>query len=92
MLEGGDDPLYIARRLIRFASEDIGMADPNALPLTIAARDAYHMLGSPEELARTTVIYLATAPRVTPFTSHIKMPGRYGNMDIFRTSHPQRSH
>lgn len=65
MLDGGEDPLYIARRLIRFASEDIGMADPNALIQSIAARQTYEMLGSPEgELAiAQSVIYLATAPK-----------------------------
>ncbi len=65
MLEGGEEPLFIARRLIRMAAEDIGIADPQALPLAIAARDAYEMLGSPEgELALTeAVIYLALAPK-----------------------------
>lgn len=65
MLEGGEEPLYIARRLIRMASEDIGQADPQALPLAIAASDAYQMLGSPEgELALAqVVIYLALAPK-----------------------------
>lgn len=65
MLEGGEDPLYIARRLIRAASEDIGQADPQALVLTMAATDAYQMLGSPEgELALAqAVIYLALAPK-----------------------------
>ncbi|CCB86029.1 replication-associated recombination protein A [Parachlamydia acanthamoebae UV-7] len=65
MLNGGEDPLYLARRLIRVASEDVGQADPQALPLTIAARDAYQMLGSPEgELALAQiVIYLALAPK-----------------------------
>lgn len=65
MLEGGEDPLFIARRLIRMASEDVGLADPEALKLTIAARDAYQMLGSPEgELALAeAVIYLALAPK-----------------------------
>lgn len=65
MLEGGEDPMFIARRLIRMASEDIGLADPQALPLTIAARDSYDMLGSPEgelALAEATV-YLALAPK-----------------------------
>ncbi len=65
MLVAGEDPLFLARRLIRMASEDIGMADPQALPLAIAARDAYEMLGSPEgelALAQLTV-YLATAPK-----------------------------
>lgn len=65
MLEGGEEPLFIARRLIRMASEDIGLADPQALPLAIAARDAYEMLGSPEgELALAQmVVYLALAPK-----------------------------
>jgi putative ATPase len=65
MLEGGEEPLFIARRLIRMASEDIGLADPQALHLAIAARDAYEMLGSPEgELALAqTVVYLALAPK-----------------------------
>ena len=65
MLDGGEDPLYIARRLIRFASEDIGMADPQALVQAITARQTYEMLGSPEgELAiAQSVIYLATAPK-----------------------------
>jgi putative ATPase len=65
MLVAGEDPLFLARRLIRMASEDIGMADPQALPLAIAARDAYEMLGSPEgELALAHItVYLATAPK-----------------------------
>ncbi|CTQ42648.1 replication-associated recombination protein A [Labrenzia sp. PO1] len=65
MLDGGEDPLYLARRLIRMAVEDIGLADPNALVQANAARDAYQMLGSPEgELALAqSVIYLATAPK-----------------------------
>ncbi len=65
MLASGDDPLYIARRLVRFASEDIGNADPRALTLAVAAKDAYHFLGSPEgELALAQcVTYLATAPK-----------------------------
>lgn len=65
MLEGGEEPLFIARRLIRMASEDIGLADPQALPLAIAARDAFEMLGSPEgELALAeVVVYLALAPK-----------------------------
>ncbi len=58
-------PIYIARRLVRFAVEDIGMADPQALPQALAAWDAYERLGSPEgELALAqAVIYLATAPK-----------------------------
>jgi putative ATPase len=65
MIEGGEDPLYVARRMIRFASEDVGLADPRALPLALAAREAYHMLGSPEgELALAeAAVYLATCPK-----------------------------
>ncbi|HYE50532.1 MAG TPA: replication-associated recombination protein A [Azospirillaceae bacterium] len=65
MLAGGEDPRYIARRLVRFAVEDVGMADPQALPQCIAAWDAYERLGSPEgELAiAQAVIYLGTAPK-----------------------------
>jgi putative ATPase len=65
MLEGGEDPLYLARRLIRMAIEDIGLSDPAALPLAVAARDAYQMLGSPEgDLALAeAAVYLATAPK-----------------------------
>jgi len=63
MLYAGEDPLYIARRLIRFASEDIGLADPQALTLTLQAKEAYDFLGSPEgELALAeAVVYLASA-------------------------------
>ena len=65
MVAGGEDPLYIVRRLVRFASEDVGLADPQALSLTLAARDAYEFLGSPEgELALAeAVVYLASAPK-----------------------------
>jgi len=65
MIEGGEDPMYIARRSVRFAAEDVGLADPEALRLAIAARDAYHFLGSPEgELALAeAAVYLATAPK-----------------------------
>ena len=65
ILEGGEDPMYLARRLIRMAVEDIGLADHNALIVANAARDAYHMLGTPEgELALAEAcIYLATAPK-----------------------------
>lgn len=65
MIEAGEDPLFIARRLIRAASEDIGLADPGALTQAIAAKEAYEFLGSPEgELAIVQcLIYLATAPK-----------------------------
>ncbi len=65
LLEGGADPLYVARRLVRIASEDVGLADPLALRLALAAKEAYDFLGSPEgELALAeAVIYLALAPK-----------------------------
>jgi putative ATPase len=65
MIEGGEDPLYLARRLVRMASEDVGLADPAALRIALAARDAYHFLGAPEgELALAeAAVYLATAPK-----------------------------
>jgi putative ATPase len=65
MLDAGEDPLYIARRVVRMAIEDIGLADPQALVIANAAKDAYDFLGSPEgELAiAQAVIYIATAPK-----------------------------
>jgi len=65
MLEAGEDPLYIARRLVRFASEDVGMADPQALVVAMAAQQAVHFIGMPEgNLALAeAVVYLATAPK-----------------------------
>ena len=65
MLEAGEDPLYIARRLVRFASEDVGMADPRALMVAVAAQQAAHFIGMPEgNLALAeAVTYLATAPK-----------------------------
>jgi putative ATPase len=65
MLAGGEDPLYLARRIVRIAVEDIGLADPRGLTVALAAKDAYHFLGTPEgELALAeAVIYLATAPK-----------------------------
>lgn len=65
MLDGGEDPLYIARRLVRFASEDVGMADSNALQVAVASYQACHFLGMPEcdvNLAHT-VVYLSMAPK-----------------------------
>ena len=65
MLEAGEDPLYVARRLVRFASEDVGNADPQALTVTVAAKDAVHFMGMPEgntALAQAA-IYLANAPK-----------------------------
>ena len=65
MLESGEDPLYVARRMVRFASEDVGNADPQALSVSLAARDAFDFLGMPEgalALAQAAV-YLALAPK-----------------------------
>jgi putative ATPase len=65
MLTAGEDPLYIARRMVRFASEDVGNADPQALTLALAAKEAFHFIGLPEgELALAqAAVYLATAPK-----------------------------
>lgn len=75
MLESGEDPIYISRRLIRFASEDIGIADPHALIQANASRSTYLSLGSPEgELALAqTVVYLATAPKSNSIYSASKL-------------------
>ncbi len=65
MIEGGGDPMMIFRRAIAMAAEDVGLADPEALKLAVAARDAYHMLGMPEGLLPMSemIVYLATAPK-----------------------------
>ena len=65
MLEAGEDPLYVARRLVRFASEDVGMADPQALVLAMAAQQAVHFMGMPEGALALgeLVVYLAAAPK-----------------------------
>lgn len=65
MLDGGEEPLYIARRLVRFASEDVGMADPQALPLAVSVYQACHFLGMPECDVHLThaVVYLSMAPK-----------------------------
>src|SRR5205085_12139172 len=65
MIESGEDPLYLARRMVRMASEDIGLADSNALAVTLAAKDAFDFLGAPEghlALAQAAV-YLSLAPK-----------------------------
>lgn len=85
-LSGGEDPRYITRRLIRFASEDVGLADPHALPQALAARETYDQLGSPEgELALAqAVAYLATAPKSNALygalKAAIKAAKRQGNL------------
>ena len=65
MIDGGEDPLYLARRIVRMAAEDIGLADPRALTITLAAKETYEFLGSPEgELALVeALVFLATAPK-----------------------------
>jgi putative ATPase len=65
MLEAGEDPLYVARRLVRFASEDVGMADPQALVVAMAAQQAVHFVGMPEGALALAeiVVYLAAAPK-----------------------------
>jgi putative ATPase len=86
MLDGGCDPLYIARRVVRMASEDIGNADPRGLQLAMAAWDAYDRLGSPEgELALAqAVLYLASVPKSNAAykafgaaTEHVKQTGSH---------------
>lgn len=78
MLEAGEDPLYVARRLIRFASEDVGLADPDALRLAVAVKDTVHFLGMPEgntALAQL-VVYLALAPKSNSVYSAYKSAAR----------------
>ena len=82
MLEAGEDPLYIARRLVRFASEDVGNADPQALTVAVAAKDAVHFIGMPEgntALAQAA-IYLATAPKSNAvYVAYTRGRGRRGD-------------
>jgi putative ATPase len=65
MLEAGEDPMFIARRLVILSSEDVGLADPHALPIAVAAQQATHALGMPEALFPLTeaTVYLALAPK-----------------------------
>ncbi len=85
MLEAGEDPLYIVRRLVRFASEDVGLADPNALQQAIAAKDAVHFLGMPEadNAIAQLVVYLATAPKSNAIYHAYKL----ARDDARKTSH-----
>ncbi len=85
MLEGGEDPLYIARRLVRFATEDIGLADPNALKITISAKEACEFLGMPEcALALIEAgIYLAIAPK----SNSIYMAYKKAKSDVKKYGH-----
>jgi putative ATPase len=86
MLVGGESPLFLARRLVRMAVEDIGLADPQALPLAIAAKDTYDFLGSPEgELALAEVcLYLAAAPKsnatYTAFSGAMRAARAHGSL------------
>ena len=88
MLDAGEDPLYVARRLVRMALEDIGLADPLALVEAIAAQQAYHFLGSPEgDLALAqTVVYLALAPKsnatYTAFGKALDLAKRTGTAPV----------
>jgi putative ATPase len=86
MLDAGEDPLFIARRVVRMAVEDIGLADPQALVIANAAKDAYDFLGSPEgELAiAQAVIYVATAPKsnatYTAFSAAKRLAKEHGSL------------
>jgi len=88
MLDAGEDPMYVVRRLIRFATEDIGLADPYALTLALNARDSYHFLGSPEgELAiAQLVVYMACAPKsnsiYTAFAKAKADAAEYGSLPV----------
>jgi putative ATPase len=87
MLEGGEDPLFLARRILRMAAEDIGLADPQALGIALQARDTYECLGSPEgDLALAeAVVYLALAPKsnalYAAFGEARKAASETGNLD-----------
>ena len=88
MLEGGEDPLYIARRVVRFASEDVGNADPHALIVAMAAMESYRFLGSPEgELAiAQAIVYCAVAPKsnamYTAYSEARSDARKYGNLPV----------
>ena len=75
MLEGGEDPMYIARRIVRFASEDIGLADSNALVVAVAAKDACHFIGMPEAALALiqAASYMAMAPKSNAVYAAYKM-------------------
>jgi putative ATPase len=84
MVEAGEDPLYIARRLVRFASEDIGNADPQALTVAVAAKEAVHFIGMPEgntALAQAA-IYLATAPKSNAVYEAYNMAAEDAHHDV----------
>jgi len=85
MLEAGEDPLYVTRRLVRFASEDVGLADPNAVVQAMAAKDAVHFLGMPEAFTALAqlVVYLATAPK----SNSVYVAYKMARDDAEKTSH-----
>ena len=85
MLEAGEDPLYVTRRLLRFASEDVGLADPNAVVQAMAAKDAVHFLGMPEATTALAqlVVYLATAPK----SNRVYAAYKAAKDDALKTSH-----
>ena len=96
MLDAGEQPLYIGRRLVRMAMEDIGLADPQALVVALAAKDAYDYLGSPEgELALAeAAVYLATAPKSNAVYTRLRRghAGRQGGrLADAAEDHPQRA-
>ena len=96
MLVAGEEPLYVLRRLVRAAIEDIGLADPQALVQCLAAKDAYDFLGSPEgELAIVQAcLYLATAPKSNAAYMAQKPAWRIGEGDRLADAagaHPQRA-
>ena len=97
MLEAGEDPLYVARRLVRFASEDVGNADPRALTLALAAKDAYHFLGTPEgelALAQATLLPRAGAEVQRRVRRVQRGDGRRAGTAgrAGAAAHPQRAH
>ncbi len=88
MLEGGEDPLYIIRRMVRFASEDVGLADPHALQVTISAKQSFEFIGPPEGYLAVVeaAIYLALAPKSNSlYSSYLKVKSdveMYGSLPV----------
>ena len=91
MLEAGEDPMYVARRLVRFASEDVGLADPQALPLAVAAAQATHQTGMPEASTALAeaALYLATAPKSNAvYRAYGEAASQEATRDVDRTGSP----
>ena len=86
MLEAGEDPLYVARRLIRFASEDVGMADSRALEIAVAAYQASHFIGMPECSVNLThaVVYLSMAPKSNALYKAYESAKRDAEKDVYK--------